>query len=326
MRKVFKVLGIIVVVVIVIVLCAGFYVKTFLPNVGDAPDLKIVSTPEKIARGKYLANHQMVCMDCHSTRQWNIFAAPMIDDSLGRGGEKFGKEAGFPGEIYAANITPSGIGNWTDGELFRAITTGVRKNGKPIFPVMPYSNYGKVDREDIEAVICYLRTLSPKEHHVPESSYDFPVNFIVNTMPQRANFTKRPDTADVVAYGKYVATAASCGECHTPFEKGSLIMDKFLAGGRSFDLPGGKVTSANLTPDMETGIGKWNKEMFMDKFRMYRDSANSHRQINFMKDFATIMPWTVYAGMTDQDLGAIYEYLKSVKPISNTIVKFEPRK
>jgi hypothetical protein len=325
MRKAFKVIGIILAVLIVIVTCVGFYVKTFLPDVGDAPELKIVSTPEKIERGKYLANHTMICMDCHSTRDWRYFAGPMISDSLGIGGERFDEKAGFPGTIYSPNITPSGIGSWTDGELFRAITTGVRKNGKPIFPVMPYSNYGKVDKEDIEAIICYLRTLAPRPHTPPESSYDFPVNFLVNTMPQKASFVKRPDTSDLVQYGKYVATAASCGDCHTPFEKGSFDMSKFLAGGRAFAMPGGTLTSVNLTPDAETGIGTWTKEIFLNKFRAYRDSAYAHRKIDFMKDFSTIMPWSVYAGMTDQDLGAIYEYLRTLQPIKNSVVKFKAR-
>src|SRR5688500_10436877 len=121
MRKAFKVIGIILGIIILFIVGAGFYVKTFLPDVGPAPDMKIVSTPEKIAHGKYLANHVMICMDCHSTRKWNFYAGPMAPDSIGMGGERFDQRAGFPGVIYAANITPAGIGKWTDGEVFRAI-------------------------------------------------------------------------------------------------------------------------------------------------------------------------------------------------------------
>lgn len=264
-------------------------------------------------------------MDCHSTRNWNYFAGPMEMDSLGKGGELFDEKAGFPGTIYSPNITPTGIGNWTDGEVFRAVTTGVRKSGKAIFPVMPYHNYGHVDREDIESIIVYLRTLAPQASIAPESSYNFPMNFILNTIPEKAQFSKRPDTTDVLAYGKYLVTAASCGDCHTPFEKGKSDTSLFLAGGRVFDLPAGAVTTANITPDKETGIGSWNKDMFLDKFRAYRDSAFSHRKINFMKDFATIMPWSVYSGMTDSDLSAIYEYLRSREPKKHAVVKFKPR-
>ena len=324
MRKVFKVIGIILGIIILFITGAGFYVKAFLPDVGPAPEMKIVSTPEKIQRGSYLANHVMICMDCHSTRDWNFYAGPMTGDSLGIGGERFGKEAGFPGVIYAPNITPASLSTWSDGEIFRAITTGVRKNGKPIFPVMPHRNYGTLDPEDIEAIVAYVRSLPSLQHQVPESEYDFPFNFIINTIPQKSNFTKRPDSSDRLAYGKYMITAASCGDCHTPFESGKFDTAFAFAGGRTFQMPGGLLTSVNITPDKETGIGNWTKEMFLSKFAAYRDSSFSHRPINFMKDASTIMPWSVYSGMSDTDLGAIYDYLQSRKPIKHNIVRFQP--
>lgn len=324
MRKAFKVIGIILGVIVLIIVGAGFYVKSFLPDVGPAPDLKIVSTPEKVEHGRYLANHVMICMDCHSTRDWKFYGGPMMMDSLGMGGEKFDKNAGFPGTIYSANITPAGISDWTDGEIFRAITTGVRKNGKAIFPVMPHDNYGLLDPADIEDIVCYLRSLKPIANTPPESEYDFPMNFIINTVPQKATFTKKPDTSDRLAYGKYMITAAACGNCHTPFEKGKLDSAFLFSGGRSFQMPSGILTSANITGDKETGIGNWSKELFISKFAMYRDSAYSHRQIDFMKDPSTVMPWPVYAGMSDADLGAIYDYLQSRAPIKKQVVKFQP--
>lgn len=325
MRKFFKFLGILLLIVLVAVAGLAAYVKLALPNVGPAPELKVAATPELIQRGDYLANHVMVCMDCHSTRNWNEFSAPPAPGTLGRGGEIFDQKMGFPGAFYSANITPAGIKDWTDGELFRAITTGVRKNGKPIFPVMPHHNYGKLDAEDIKAVIAYVRSLPPIEHSVPESKPDFPMNFIINTIPAKASLTTRPAPSDVLAYGRYMATAASCGECHTPFEKGKLVDEFYMAGGRVFELPAGTLISANLTPDPETGIGKWNKETFINRFKMYRDSANAHRKVDFMKEFNTIMPWNMYAGMSDEDLGAIYTYLASLKPIKKSNVKFTLR-
>jgi len=324
MRKTLRVVGIIIGVFILFVVAAGFYIKTFLPDVGPAPDLKITSTPEKVAHGEYLANHVMICTDCHSTRNWNFYAGPMEADSIGLGGELFGRKAGFPGEIYAANITPAGIGNWTDGEIFRAITSGVRKNGKPIFPVMPHDNYGLLDPKDIEAIVCYLRSLPPIANTPPESEYDFPMNFIINTVPRKPAFSKKPDSSNRIAYGKYMITAAACGNCHTPSEKGKLDSAFLFAGGRSFEMPAGLLTSVNLTPDKETGIGNWTKDLFFAKFRAYRDSAYAHRPIDIMKDPSTVMPWPVYAGMSDNDLGAIYEYLNSLKPITNKVTRFQP--
>ena len=78
------------------------------------------------------------------------FSMPMVLSTRGQGGERFDQTMGFPGVYFSANITPSGIGGWTDGEIYRAITTGVRKNGKPIFPVMPYHSYGLADPEDVK--------------------------------------------------------------------------------------------------------------------------------------------------------------------------------
>lgn len=325
MRKFLKVLGILLLIVLVAVVGLAAYVKLALPDVGDAPDLKVVSTPELVKRGDYLANNVMVCMDCHSTRNWNEFAAPIVPGTLGKGGEIFDQKMGFPGTYYSANITPAGIKDWTDGEIFRAITTGVRKSGKPIFPVMPHHNYGKLDAEDIKAVIAYIRSLPPIENTVPQSSSDFPMNFIINTIPSKAHLTTRPAATNEVEYGKYMATAASCGECHTPFEKGKLLTEFYMAGGRVFELPAGTLISANITPDPETGIGNWTKEAFISKFKMYRDSANAHMKVDFIKEYNTIMPWNMYAGMTDEDLGAIYTYLKSLKPIKKTNVKFKLR-
>lgn len=324
MKKFLKVTAIIVAVLLLAVAGIASYVKLALPNVGDAPVLKVDATPEKIARGSYLANHVMVCMDCHSTRNWNEFSAPLVPGTLGKGGEIFDSKMGFPGTYYSANITPAGIGDWTDGEVFRAITTGVRKNGKPIFPVMPHKNYGQLDQQDIEAVIAYVRSLPAIENKVPESQSDFPMNFIINTIPSKASLSKMPSKSDAAAYGKYLVTAAACVECHTPFNKGQLEIENAFGGGRIFDLPSGVLTSANITADKETGIGNWTKADFINRFATYRDSANVHRKVDFMKEFNTIMPWSMYSGMTDEDLGAIYEFLRTVKPIKNQVTKFQP--
>ena len=73
MKKVFKIISIILLLVITGVAAVAIYVKTALPDVGAAPDIKVEVTPERIARGKYLANNVAICMDCHSERDWNIY-------------------------------------------------------------------------------------------------------------------------------------------------------------------------------------------------------------------------------------------------------------
>ena len=68
MRKILKVIGILLLIIIIGITGLLTYVKLALPNVGAAPDITIENSPEKVERGKYLANHVAVCVDCHSTR------------------------------------------------------------------------------------------------------------------------------------------------------------------------------------------------------------------------------------------------------------------
>ncbi|MGH2564644.1 MAG: c-type cytochrome, partial [Ginsengibacter sp.] len=268
MKKVFKILGYIVLFIIVCVAGLLIYVKTALPDVGAAPDMKITSTPDRIERGRYLANSVVVCMDCHSTRDWSKFAGPLLPGTLGKGGERFDQKVGFPGIYYSRNITPAGIGRYTDGELFRVITTGVTKEGTALFPVMPYAHYGKMDPEDVMSIIAYIRTLAPIESQVPKPVSDFPMNFIINTIPVKAAPQKIPPASDQLAYGAYITNAASCIECHTKVDKGKIIPEFSFSGGREFEFPDGSVVrSANITPDITTGIGTWTEEMFIDRFK-----------------------------------------------------------
>jgi cytochrome c553 len=310
-------------ILIIIVICLAIgasYLKFALPNVGPAPELSVERTSERIQHGEYLANHVTACMDCHSTRNWSLYSGPIVLGTLGKGGEYFGQEMGFPGKFYSRNITPAKLSNWTDGEIFRAITTGVDKQGKALFPVMPYLYYGKMDKEDIYDIVAYIRSIPPIENEVQASKADFPMNFIMNTIPMKASFIEKPAPSDSLKYGAYLANAAACMECHTQVEKGQIIPALAYSGGREFVMPGGTVRSANITPDMETGIGIWTPESFIQRFKLYADETHLEKvgsgQLN------TIMPWAMYAGMDSTDLKAIYTYLKTIKPIKNEVIHF----
>ncbi|MDB4905136.1 MAG: cytochrome c-related protein [Mucilaginibacter sp.] len=324
MKKVFRVLGYFLLAVIMIAAGILIYIKTALPNVGAAPVLKVKNSLANIERGRYLANNVSVCMDCHSTRDWSKFLAPVTEGTTGRGGERFDKKEGFPGIYYSKNITPAGISRYTDGELFRLITTGVTKEGRAMFPVMPYHYYGQMDPEDIKCIIAYIRTLSPIDNNVVESVSDFPMNFIINTIPQKASPHKLPAKSDQFTYGAYMANASACIECHSPVNKGQIITELSFSGGREFTLPDGSVVrSANLTPDKETGIGGWNEDQFINRFKMYSDTSYHPQHIK-PGEFNSIMPWLMYSKMNKVDLAAIYAYLRRVKSIKNNVVKFTP--
>lgn len=325
MKKILKVVLIILVVIVVAITGLIGYVKTALPDIAAAEDLKIEYTEARIERGGYLANNVAMCIDCHSTRDFTIFGGPLVPGTEGKGGEKFSKELGFPGDFYASNITPAALGSWTDGELFRAITTGVSKDGHALFPVMPYLNIGQLDKEDVYAIIAYIRTLKPIENTIPKSEPVFPVSILINTMPKKASFTTIPPKEELVAYGKYIFTASSCGDCHTPMEKGERIADKFAAGGMEFNLPDGTVVrSANLTPDKQTGLGNWTEKQFVARFKLYSDSTYVSYKVG-PGEFKTLMPWTAYTNMEEQDLKAIFVYLQSIPAVTNQVIKFEER-
>lgn len=323
MKKFLKVIGILLVVIIIAVAGLLTYVKTALPNVGDAPAFTVAKDPEKIARGAYLANSVAVCMDCHSTRDWTKFSGPLVPGTLGKGGEIFDRQFGFPGVYYSRNITPEGIGRYTDGELYRVITTGVTKEGRAMFPVMPYPYYGRMDPEDIKCIIAYLRTLAPVHNEVAASVSDFPMNFIINLIPKKAAPQTRPDSSDKLAYGAYLINAAACRECHTPDKQGQIIVELAFSGGRAFKMPGGyTLTAPNITPDEKTGIGSWSEEAFVNRFKAYADSSFTPPAIP-QGGQNTIMPWTMYARMTRTDLAAIYAYLRSIPAKENAVEKYK---
>ncbi len=319
MNKIVKILLWSIGIIAIIAISAISYITLALPNVGSAPDIKVDMTPERISRGEYLANHVTVCIDCHSTRDWTKFSGPPKKGTFGMGGEKFDQSLGFPGKYYARNITPAGISQYTDGELFRLITTGVNKQGKALFPVMPFHYYGQMDQEDIKSIIAYIRTLQPIENNIPQSESDFPMNIIINTIPHKPSFTKLPSKSDQVQYGKYLVNAAACIECHTPADKGQLIPGKEFSGGRQFQFPNGLVISSNnITPDKETGLGNWTEMMFVDLFKKRSDSTILNTTLQ-KDEMNTIMPWTMYGKMNEEDLKAIYHYLQSIKPIKNFV-------
>ncbi len=326
MKKFLIALGALVCLVLLLIGTGLAFLKWNYPKVGPAPDMTISATPAMIEHGRYLANHIAPCMDCHSKRDWNKFTAPEVEGTLGMGGEIFDKKDGIPGTIYAPDITPAGIGTWTDGEIYRAVTTGVTKTGRVLFPMMPYQEFGKMDSYDVKSIIAYIRTLKPIKNNIPQDDIHFPMNFIMLTIPTAAHPMERPAASDTVAYGRYLVTIAACSDCHTPMDKGQPIDSLSFAGGFHFRLPtGGVVQSANITPDTATGIGLWSEKTFLEIFKKF-DVSSSHLPNVEHNQFNTVMPWTFFAGMNDNDLRSIYRYLRTIKPVFHKVVQFVPDK
>jgi hypothetical protein len=191
---------------------------------------------------------------------------------------------------------------------------------------MPYLYYGRLDTKDIYYVMAYIRTLKAIPNDPPASSPDFPMSILLHLIPAPAHPSKSPEPIDSVNYGKYLVMAGGCIECHTQAtNKGKLIEGMSFAGGREFQMPSGMLRSANITSDKETGIGNYTTQVFINRFKAYDPVLNPIATVK-TGEFNSIMPWSMYAGMTASDLSSIFLYLHSLKPIRNQVIKFTPIK
>jgi len=317
--RLFKMIAIIVLFLCAVIVIGASYVKFFLPEI-PVRTLSIDVTQDRIVRGNYLANHVMLCIDCHSSRDWTKYTGPIIPGTEGMGGEIFDQKQGFPGVYYATNITPYELDKWSDGEIYRALTSGVGIRNNALFPVMPYHIYGNLADEDIFSIIAYLRTIPSIKNDLPPAKSDFPMNFIINTMPREGKAQNVPSKDDMLEYGEYMTLATDCMECHTEADKmGKPIMEFAYAGGRKFFLPDGEISiSTNITPDNGTGIGNWDENKFIRTFKTYDLERYEPPEMK-TDESNTIMPWTAYAGLDTLDLKAIYHYLRSIKPIEKSL-------
>jgi len=314
---------ILVLLVLAVIGFAGFigYVVTFLPNI-PLEKVNIEYTHERIKRGEYLVKHVAQCLDCHSERDWSRFSGPFKPGTEGAGGERFDQKSGFPGSYTAPNLTPHHLKDWSDAEILRAVTSGVSRDGRPLFPIMPYINYGKMDREDIYSIIAYIRSLPEIKTDMPAPSSDFPMSIIIHAIPTKGAFSAKPSRSDKVAYGGYLVNASVCIECHTPAKRGQIVPELAFSGGRFIDTATASVQTANITPDKETGIGAWSEKDFIARFKAFDKSSGLYKEDAVKPgDFNSPMPWQAYAGMSDEDLAAIYAYLMTVKPIKNKVPK-----
>lgn len=286
-----------------------------------ASSIQVDRSEARVARGKYIYAELAHCEGCHSERDFKKFGGPLVAGMDGSG-IVFPKELGLPGRIAPPNISQDpelGLGRWTDGEIIRAIREGVSRDGRALFPMMPYQNYANMSDEDVESLVAYLRSMPAVKHDVPPTKVDFPVNLFMKSAPRPvAGRVSAPDRADRLAYGKYLVSMASCENCHTKKERGEPVEGMNYAGGEPFRIPGFEAFSANISPDVETGIGGWSEEKFLDKFRGYRNFTDENLPVAVQANF-TVMPWLGLRNLPDDDLKAIFAYLKTVKPVRNKV-------
>jgi mono/diheme cytochrome c family protein len=275
--------GVLTLVLLFVAFVSGKGLATFyLPGGDPAPNLKVEGTTEQIARGKYIA--YIACAGCHGTNG----EFPL------KGGTDLATEIPMPiGSLVASNLTPGGVlKNRTDGELYRVLRHGVAKDGSlSIF--MSFMPYRELSDDDTKAVIAYLRTQPAVE--TPTNGGDDPnllaaILFGAEMFPNPAPLNKSAITAPAkgvnAEYGKYVATFGECRGCHGPNMTGSPPNPAQPDG----------------VPNPRPMVATWSRDQFVQTMRTgVRPSGVKFRDV---------MPWKNASRMDDQDLSALYEYIK----------------
>jgi mono/diheme cytochrome c family protein len=278
-------------------------------------DRKFEMTPQRLVRGKYLVDGVMGCFGCHTDQDWSRPGAPPVAGKEGSGHIWSDQDKPW---LIAPNITPdkeTGVGNWTDDTLARAIREGIGHDGRTLFPIMPYPDYQKMSDEDLASVIVYLRTVPPVRNQLPTTKMPFPLNYVMQSMPQPVDAAvPAPDQSTPVARGSYLVRMGACADCHTPQEKGQPMPGMDFAGGLPMHEPKGDVVSANITP-AASGIGYYSDTSFVQAMRIGKVGA---------RPLHSSMPWYFYGKMNDDDLKSVYAFLKTLKPVKHQLDNTEP--
>jgi mono/diheme cytochrome c family protein len=270
-------------------------------------------------RGRYLMTAVLVCGDCHTTPQAN--GLPSFDprDFLA-GGRSFIEPFGNQEQkFFSKNLTSdveTGLGGWSDAEIKRAITRGIRKNGDALFPIMPYWAFANLSDNDLESIVRALRQLPAKKNVVPPDTFQLtePAKPIDKTQIPHTTLGSTDPDFDAAERGRYLAgETGACLVCHTPHTQNLdalLDMSKAFAGGDTFDLGFETVRSANLTPDI-TGLHGWTKQNIIDTIQQAKEKGTG-------RAICPPMPAgpNRQGDMTPLDLNDIATFLSTLGPVS----------
>ncbi len=314
MKKFF--IGLSLLLLVLALIIAGFALYIQFTGIPKYPvekiDLKVQSTAQRVARGRKLVN--MLCADCHYDQQTHSLTGKRMLDL----------PPSF-GTAYSANITQhpvKGIGNWTDGQIAWFLRTGIKPTGEYVPPYMVKLN--DLSDEDMASMIAFLRSndalVAAKDVDSVPCRPSFLVKFLSHVaflpLPYPKAPIAHPDLKDEVKYGKYTAlSVAKCYECHSADFKTNVALfpersKGFMGGGNAMnDANGNTVYSANITPDTETGIGRWTEAQF----------ARALRQ-GFRPDNTVIRyPMVLYPDLSNQEIHDLYSYFKTVPVIHHQV-------
>ena len=279
----------------------GLFVLTLWPVLSCADDAAV-------ERGRYLFAAGS-CYTCHT-------------DTKNKGEPLAGGTAiKTPfGTFYGPNITPDptyGIGRWSDADFVRALREGIGPGGRHLFPAFPYTSFTKITDRDLLDLKAYIFAQKPVAKPSRPNTLSFPFSWrFLQTFWRWLYFTEGPFSPDPSKSaewnrGAYLTQALGhCGECHTPRTLlGGLETDRAMAGTYN---EAEAVVVPNITPDPETGIGKWSEDDIVTALKI-RMRPNGNFLGSLMRDVVS----EGTSKLTDADLKAIAVYLRSLPPIRN---------
>jgi mono/diheme cytochrome c family protein len=252
-------------------------------------------------RGSYLVNAVMACDGCHTPRTPSGF---VMEKRLAGGSILFENPAYT---VRGSNITPdpvTGIGRWSKEDLKRALTEGVRPNGVPLAPSMPFAFYKIMTPRDLDAVATYVQSVAPvgNEAQIP----DYKAEMHSEPYPGAEQSIGEEVPTDPVKRGAYLAALAHCMECHS--RRPDLRQDYqgwWGRGGAEMKGPWGQVIVRNISAHKEKGVGAWSDSEIK--------RALTHGVGRDGRAFKLPMARQVYFGkMTDADLDAIVAWVRTI--------------
>lgn len=278
------------------------------------PELKLARTPARLARGKYLVENLAHCFDCHGDHELNG-AIKKGTEGAGRVLTTTDSGIPLPHFLVCPNITPdreTGAGTWTDAQFVRAIREGIGHDGRILARFMPYWNFRFINDEDLASIVVYIRSIPAVHNPLPKRN--LPAE---PTTELRADMIPPlpPDASPLVRRGEYLAHIGNCTACHTPIDRDFHALPGMLfGGGRLFVRPWGTVASANLTQD-PSGIKYYDEAQFL---RTIRTGHVGARALN------VTMPWEFFRHLSDDDLKAIFAYVRAIPPVQHRVDNTEP--
>ena len=282
------------------------------------PHVRSSTDPAVIARGEYLVYGPAHCVECHASSFQEYQKIVEGKKVPLQGGTRF--EAPPLGAIYSRNLTPdpeTGIGRYSDGQIARMMRFNVRPDGRAsVGPMMPFHN---MSDEDMIAIISFLRAQPPVRNQVPQNEWTVPgkvIRSISSSFKPRVVEAVRPpkvapEEKPTKERGEYLARyVGNCVGCHTPLDDTTFEPSgPDFSGGEEFEpmpLPGVDMQTwfrtPNITPLKGSALMKFpDRATFVARFKV---GGRQHA--------GTPMPWEAYARMSPDDVGAIYEFLRSL--------------